>query len=86
VKVGLSRTRARLLPNDVAGDLIRQAARKAVEKEARPPAFRPLLPMEVKIEFTRSDHCDDAAGKHGVERIDARTARKISNETLDFWF
>jgi len=83
VKTGVSRMRARLLPNEEAENRIRQAAKRAVEKDERPKPFTPLLPMEVKIEFLSSHHCDDAVNEPNVERIDARTARKISNSYLD---
>jgi len=85
VKVGLSRMRAALLPLAEAEGLIRNAAKRAVEKAERPLPFKPLLPMEVKIEFTRADHCDYHSGKAGMERINARTARKIAAGYLDFW-
>jgi len=86
VKTGLSRTRARALPLLEAEELIRRAAKRAVENTARPLPFKPILPMEIKIEFTRADHCDEHAARAGMERIDARTARRISDCYLDFWF
>ena len=85
VKVGLSRMRAAALPLQEAEDLIRAAAKKAVEKTERPAPFKPMLPMEVKIEFTRSDHCDRSCVKTGVERLDARTARRIVDCCLNYW-
>ena len=84
VKTGLSRLQASLLPPEEAENLIRHAAKKAVEKSIRPAPFKPLLPMEVKIEYTRGDYCDEVI-KEGVERLDTRTARKIVDNYLDFW-
>ena len=84
VKVGLSRMKAKLLPLDMAEELIRQAAKRAVEKTDRPATFKPLLPMEVKIEYTRADCCDRSV-ENGAERLDARTSRKIRDCYLDFW-
>jgi len=86
VKTGVSRGRARLVPNDAALELIRKAAKRAVEKDERPPIFRPLLPMELKIEYMRADYCDYAAANPELERLDARTVRKISHSYQDFWF
>jgi len=88
VKTGVSRSRAKLVPCEIALELIRKAAKRAVEKpdEDRIKPFAPLLPMELKLEFTRADYCDYAASGPGVERIDARTARKISHSYQDFWF
>jgi len=42
--------------------------------------IRPILPMEVKIEYTRSDYCDGAAARPGVERLDARTIRWVTSD------
>jgi D-amino peptidase len=85
VKRALSRSSARLIPNGEAEDKIRLAAKTAVEKTEASKPFRPLLPMEIKFEFTRSDYCDEAVNKSGLERIGARTARKIAESYLDFW-
>jgi len=74
------------LPNDAAEELIRRAAKAAVEKDEKKAAFKPLLPMEMIIEFMRSDFCDSFASRPGLERIGARTIRKISNDYRDFWF
>jgi len=87
VKTGVSRTRARLVPNDIALELIRRAAKKAVEKPERIKPFKPLLPMEVKIEFMRADYCDYRVENNpNIERLDARTARMISQSYQDFHF
>ena len=87
VKTGISRKRAKLiLSNDEAVEQIRQAAKRAVEREDRIKPFKPLLPMELKIEYTRADYCDYIESMPNIERIDARTARKISQSYQDFWF
>ena len=88
VKTGLSRTLARLVNNDEAVEKIRQAAKTAVEKSERPKPFKPLLPMEVKIEYLRADYCDytEFISDFNIERLDARTARMISDSYQNFWF
>lgn len=86
VKRGVSRRRALLTPPDEAAERIRQAAKRAVEHEDAIKPFRPLLPMEVRIEYTRADYCDDAVSRPGVERIGAREARMVSLSYQDFWF
>ena len=88
VKTGLSRTAARLVNSGEALKRISKAAKTAVEKEKNelPKPFLPLLPMEIKIEFTRADYCDPKEREENVERIDSRTARKISQSYQDFWF
>ncbi|MCL2814081.1 MAG: M55 family metallopeptidase [Oscillospiraceae bacterium] len=85
VKKGISRENAALVPADRAVERIRRAAKAAVEKSEKKPAFKPLLPMEIKIEYTRADYCDYASRQNGTERVDARTARKISGSYQDFW-
>ena len=85
VKAGISRMEARLLPNAEAEERIRQAAKRAAEKNECPSLFKPLLPMELKFEFMRGDYCDNVAQNTGIERLDARTVRKVSDSYLDFW-
>jgi len=85
VKVGLSRLRAALVPLDEAEDRIRRAAKRAVQKTERPLPFKPLLPIEITIDFTRTEYCDSAVKSPSCERIGARTARKVADNYLDFW-
>jgi len=85
VKTGISRKRAKLVPVNIAEDLIRRAAKRAVERDDRIKPFKPLLPMEIKIDYTRADYCDYTENNPAFERLDARTARKISHSYQDFW-
>jgi D-amino peptidase len=84
VKTGVGRNRAVLVDLDEARARIREAARRAIPivKDARP--FIPSKPMEIILEFTRSDYCDSAAAR-GAERIDARTVRKVADSGLDLF-
>jgi len=87
VKRGISRGVARVTPPDEAAGLIRAAAKKAVEKTSPVPCIKPLLPMEIKIEFNRGDFCEGCLAKNsGAERLDARTIRRISHSYQDFWY
>lgn len=86
VKKGVARNTARLYSCDEAVEKIRQAAKAAVEKSEKKQAFKPLLPMEVKIEYTRSDYCDNASRNPDVERLDARSARMIVHSYQNFHF
>ena len=86
VKRAITRNLARLVPVEAAEERIRAAAKAAVEKTEPIKPYTPLLPMEIIFEYTRSDHCDYAAAHNpGVERIDARTIRKVATSYLDFW-
>jgi D-aminopeptidase len=38
--------------------------------------------MEIVLEFNRSDYCDSVAAKPGIERLDARTIRWVTSDTL----
>jgi D-aminopeptidase len=84
VKRGIGRNRAELVDLEDARSRIREAARRAISivKDARP--FVPTMPMEIILEFTRADYCDNAAAR-GAERIDARTVRKIADNGLDLF-
>lgn len=86
VKTGISRMLARLAPLPEAEERIRQAAKRAVRMIERPAPFKPILPMEIKFDFTRADYCDGAVQNGGLERLDARSARKVTDNYLDFWY
>jgi len=83
VKRGIGRQRAEALSLDEARKRIWQAAHDAISivPEAKP--FCPLKPMEVILEYTRSDYADNAAGSGETERIDARTVRWVTDDPLE---
>ncbi|MGB9598004.1 MAG: M55 family metallopeptidase [Candidatus Poribacteria bacterium] len=85
VKYGVGRNRARLVDLEEARARIRESARRAISiiKNARP--FVLSKPMEIIVEYTRSDYCDGVASRNGVERLDARTVRKVTNDQLDLF-
>ena len=91
VKRAIKRNLARLVPVDEAEARIRAAAKTSVEKAEPIKPYTPLLPMEIIFEYMRSDYCDEAAakqsaaGKSNIERIGARTIRKVATSYLDFW-
>ncbi len=86
VKRGEGRNSAILVDNDEALERIRSAACKCLELVGRAKPFKPALPMEIKLELCRSDFCDEFAANFDCERLDARTIRRISNDTLDIFF
>lgn len=80
VKRGVSRGVATLAGYEDALDKIRAAAKRAVEKPERAKPLKPILPMEIKIEYYRCDFCEDyLAANEKYERVDARTLRMISD-------
>ena len=47
--------------------------------------YKPLLPMELRIEYNRSDYCDAiCAAREDIERLDARTVRRVVREIRTF--
>lgn len=86
VKRGIGRNRAELVDNDKALEIIKEAAKKSMSLIGTAKPFKPILPLDIKLELYRSDYCDAIATKLGIERLDARTVRKVSNSYLDIFF
>jgi D-amino peptidase len=86
VKRGNGRNSAILVDNDEAVELIRTAARKSIELVGKAKPFKPIIPMDIRLELYRTDFCDGIANKPGVERLDARTVRKVSSDYCDIFF
>ena len=84
VKQGVGRSKAIAYPPDEAHARIRNAAQRAMDLAGKVQPFRPILPMEVKIEFTRTDYCDARAEKPGIERLDARTIRWVTSDLKEW--
>lgn len=82
VKRGVGRNKAELVPTDEARARIREAARKAVSLIGKAKPYKVTMPMEIVLQLYRSDFCE-AKLKDGVERIDARTIRKVANSPLE---
>lgn len=85
VKRGIGRNRAELVDPDEARARIREAARKAMALVGQAKPFKPTLPMEIILEYNRADYCDAVAHHPGVERLDARTIRKVAYDALSLF-
>lgn len=85
VKEAEERNVATCIPNREAEDLIYRAVKNGIENRARfQPTVMPL-PFEVKVEFNRSDYCDNACrGRAHIERLDAYTARCTVRDITDY--
>jgi D-amino peptidase len=82
VKRAQGRNRAEVVELKEARNRIREAAQRAVGLVGK---GRPLMlnqPMEIILEFNRSDYCDAVAAKPGFERLDARTVRWVTSDPL----
>lgn len=85
VKRGIGRNQAELVDLAEARRRIREAARRAIALIGQAKPWQPSKPLEILLEYTRSDYADEAAGREGVERLDARTVRKVTHCALDLF-
>jgi len=86
VKYGIGRNKAMLVDEEEALKRIREAARKSISRIGEVRVYKPLLPLDIKLELYRSDYCDELSTIQGVERIDARMVRKIAESGLKIFF
>jgi len=86
VKQGLGRNKALAYPLDEARERIRSAAERAVSLVGEAKPFKPLCPMDIRLVLYRSDYGDHFAQRPGVERLGARTVRKVVSDRLDILF
>lgn len=78
VKTALGRQLARCMPPKVAHRKIQEAAARALGLKKKIKPFKVKLPAEVTVEFNRSDTADAVAASPGIERVGARTVRRIA--------
>ena len=86
VKRATSRNFAQLTDPAKAREAIYHAAKTAISFVDKIPPFRPILPMELRLELCRADYAEAVLSHPGVERLDARTLRKISTWYGDYLF
>jgi len=87
VKEGLGRNKARCLAPECAHQRIREAAARAVQR-ARSGEFTPWVlqpPIEMRLELYRSDYADGFETNPSVERLDARTVRKVIQSAKEIY-
>ena len=86
VKYGVGRNNARLVDLDEALNRIRTAARNSLKLIGKIKPYKPLMPLEIKLELYRSDMCDEIDKRcENVERLDARTVRKIVHKISSYY-
>ncbi len=84
VKNAIGRNHAECYDRTDCLDKIQTAAQRSISRIGKIRPYRPLLPMEIRVEFNRADYCDAAVeAKPYLERLDARTVRKITNSNRD---
>ena len=84
VKHSYSRFSARSLHPEVARGVIREAARRAIERLSSFRSTPVPNPLEMEIEFYRTDIADSAELVPLVERVDARTIRVVGEPEFVF--
>lgn len=85
VKYAVGRNNARLVDLCEAEKRIYEAAKNSMNLAHKIKPFCPLMPAEIKLEFNRADYCDNAVQRGvKIERIDARTVRKVIGEIINF--
>jgi len=77
VKWGIGRNKAKALPLPRAHDIIRQTAKRAVERAGDFEPLRPSLPATIQLTVYRSDMAEEYARRSGVEQVNARTVRRV---------
>ena len=83
VKEGVGRHSAICLPPAKVRGLIREAAKRALN---RVKDFKPFIitpPIEIKVEFSHPHFADARAKMPGIERMDSRTIRCCGDNLLD---
>lgn len=77
VKKGIGRNRAECLSSEEALKRIREAACEGIKRAASIKPVKVSLPAEIKLEWCRSDFCDEVMERRpDITRLDARTVVK----------
>jgi len=84
VKSGVSRTAGFMLPHPVACALIREKARRAMERLTEFKPYAMSGPVEVKIESTTRGN-QNYRPREGVEQVDERTWVFRGNDIVEAW-
>jgi D-amino peptidase len=84
VKSGAGRTAGFMLPHPAAAALIREKARRAMERLGEIPPYRVEGPVEAKVQFTTRG-VQYFQTREGVEQIDERTWAFRGKDLKDAW-
>jgi len=84
VKSGVSRTAGYMMPHPVACALIREKARRAVERLAEFKPYKLAGPVEVKVEFTPRS-TPDIEKRDGIERMNDRLWVFRGKDIVEAW-
>jgi len=85
VKKGIGRNRAECLSAEESEKLIREAAYRGIKKASEIKPVKVDLPAEIKVEFYRSDYCDEMMeAKPYLTRLNARTVSKTTDKIVTY--
>jgi len=84
VKSGASSTAGYMLPHSAACALIREKARRAIERVSEFKPYRIVGPVELKVEFTTRGTHNFSPGP-GVEQLDDRTWVFRGKDVMEAW-
>lgn len=84
VKYAVGRNNAKSIDLNEAADKIYTAAKNSMDLIDKIKPYKPIMPMEIIVEFNRSDYCDMRKDNPDIERIDARTVRKVVREIKNY--
>lgn len=84
VKEAFERNKATLYDLDYCEALIEEKAKYSLSLFGHVKPYKVTNPIEIKVEFTRADYCDEVLHKKGVERIDARSVVKKIDKISDY--
>lgn len=85
VKYGIGRNKALSIDLDMALEKIKRASCEGLKKIRSIKPYKPLFPLEIVLELYRTDMCDSMVEQcSGVERIDARSIRKIVHKVENY--
>ena len=84
VKYGIGRSKARSVDLDEALLKIKSAAKNGMGLIGKIKPYKPLMPLEIIIEYNRADYLEYNVNRPDVERLDARTLRKMVYEIKNF--
>lgn len=85
VKEATSRFAAKCLHLQVSWKLIREAAGRAVAKAGKLRPYKPMMPIELKVEYHDSDRAERISQRRGVTRIDGRAVSSRGSNILEIY-
>lgn len=83
VKEGINRTSAICLSKEVSRQLIKEKAKKGIEKIKEIKPYKIISPFELVTEYVSSSTACNVTQKWGVEKIDAKTVKIKADNFLD---